>query len=237
MGFQIRRPSAGTPARRYFRATSGVVRGKFPSRKTARMVYHRGLLELDAIYLFETSPLIKSYRERPLRVCYPDGGQVRGFTPPFEVVLHTGDKALVDLRYSRPAQGVQPIQDSSVLRRFERLEAHLLRSGTPLVVLTDQVLRAQPRLTVLKDLYRQAPREIPTAHAAAVATALIEATLPDRFDAVARRLVSTGVDIYSLLLGGFLTCALDLPVTRETLIHLSKEAGHDWFHVSQQHGF
>jgi hypothetical protein len=34
------------------------MRGKFPSRKNGRMVHHEGLLELDAIYLFEASPLI-----------------------------------------------------------------------------------------------------------------------------------------------------------------------------------
>lgn len=237
MVMQIRRPPAGAQGRRHFRANTGVVRGKFPSRKNARMVYHRGLLELDAIYLFETSPLIESYRERPLRVLYPDGGQLRGYTPPFEVVLRGGEKVLVELQYTRPAQYVGAPEESARLHRRERLAAHLLRSGTRWVTLTDLELRGQPRLAVLKNIYRQAPRNIPTAHAAASAIASIQATLPERFDAVALRLAPTGVDIYSLLLGGFLTCTLDTQLTRETPIHLSKEAGHDWFHVSQQHGF
>jgi hypothetical protein len=234
---QIRRPPTGAQGRRHFRANTGVVRGKFPSRKNARMVFHRGLLELDAIYLFETSPLIESYRERPVRVLYPDGGQLRGYTPPFEVALRGGEKVLVELQYARPAQHVGAPQEPAKSHRRERLAAHLLRSGTRWIALTDLELRGQPRLTVLKDIYRQAPRNIPTAHAAAAAVASIQAFLPERFDVVALRLAPTGVDIYSLLLGGFLTCSLDAPLTRETSIHLSKEAGHDWFYVSQQHGF
>lgn len=237
MVMQIRRPPVSAEGRRHFRANTGVVRGKFPSRKNARMVYHRGLLELDAIYLFESSPLVESYRERPVRVLYPDGGQLRGYTPPFEVVLRGGEKVLVELQYARSAQQVGAPQESVRSHRRDRLAAHLLRSGTRWVTLTDLELRGQPRLAVLKDIYRQAPRNIPTAHAAAAAVASIQTFLPERFDVVALRLAPTGVDIYSLLLGGFLTCTLDAPLTRETPIHLSKEAGHDWFHVSQQHGF
>lgn len=52
-------------ARKVISPSGGIVRGKFPSRKNGRMIHHEGLLELDAIYLFETSPEIARYREQP----------------------------------------------------------------------------------------------------------------------------------------------------------------------------
>ncbi|WP_230369777.1 Tn7 transposase TnsA N-terminal domain-containing protein [Paludibacterium denitrificans] len=88
-------------AREVVRPTGTIVRGKFPSRKNGRMVDHEGLLELDAIYLFECSPEIVRYREQPLTLTYPDGHRLRRYTPDFELVLRSGEIILVEIKPTR----------------------------------------------------------------------------------------------------------------------------------------
>jgi len=84
--------------------SGGIVRGKFPSRKNGRMVHHEGLLELEAIYLFETSPRIVRYREQPITINYPDGARLRRYTPDFELVLTTGEIVLIEVKPIRSLQ-------------------------------------------------------------------------------------------------------------------------------------
>lgn len=221
--------------------SGGIVRGKFPSRKNARMVHHRGLLELDAIYLFETSPLIASYQEQPRTLNYPHGARLRRYTPAFELLLRSGEKILVEVMH---ADG---LKEAPRRERLDHIESHLRRSGIEFSVLTDEVVRLEPRLSTLKGIYSlalqrkafdpQTHRRPPSAAAAAVATASIAACLPVRLDILAPLLAPTGIDAFSLLLGGFLCCSLDAPVGPSTTVHLSKEIAHDWFHVSQAHGF
>ena len=74
-------------AREVVKPTGTIMRGNFPSRKNGRMVQHEGLLERDAIYLFEASYRIKQYREQPITIHYPDGARLRRYTPDFELVL------------------------------------------------------------------------------------------------------------------------------------------------------
>jgi len=45
------------------------------------MIGHEKLLELDAIYLFETAPQIERYVEQPEKIRYPDGALLRRYTP------------------------------------------------------------------------------------------------------------------------------------------------------------
>ena len=103
-GTWLGRSPAGDQHRRsreVVRPTGGIVRGKFPSRKNGRMVHHEGLLELDAIYLFEASPQIVRYREQPVTIKYPDGARLRRYTPDFELVLTTGEVVLIEVKPMR----------------------------------------------------------------------------------------------------------------------------------------
>gem|GEM_PF-7013236 len=154
--------------------SGGIVRGKFPSRKNARMVHHRGLLELDAIYLFETSPLIASYQEQPRTLNYPHGARLRRYTPAFELLLRSGEKILVEVMH---ADG---LKEAPRRERLDHIESHLRRSGIGFSVLTDEVVRLEPRLSTLKGIYSlalqhkafdpQTHRRPPSAAAAAVAS-------------------------------------------------------------------
>jgi hypothetical protein len=65
------------------------------------MIHHEGLLELDAIYIFETSPRIVRYREQMPAIRYADGARLRRYTPDFEVVLDTGETITVEVKAAR----------------------------------------------------------------------------------------------------------------------------------------
>jgi hypothetical protein len=85
-------------AREVISPSGGIMRGKFPSRKNGRMVHHEGLLELDAIYLLEASPLVTGYREQPTTITYPDGDRVRRYTPDLEVTLDGGASVWIEVK-------------------------------------------------------------------------------------------------------------------------------------------
>lgn len=228
------RTPAGDPHRRVREVVSpsgGIVRGKFPSRKNGRMVHHEGLLELDAIYLFETSPRIVSYREQPSTIHYPDGAKVRRYTPDLELALVSGEIVSIEVKPTRS------LADDAVRHKLACVAAHLSRSATPLVILTEKSLREEPRQSSLRWLYHQAARVPPTADAMRIALARCHRHFPISIKEADALLAECGVDPYSLLFAGLLRCSLETPVSLDTQINLTMESDDDWFCLAPEHGF
>jgi hypothetical protein len=218
-------------ARTIVRPTGGIVRGKFPSRKNGRMVQHEGLLELDAIYLFEASPLIARYREQPTTIRYPDGNLLRRYTPDFELLLTSGEVVMVEIKpFSR-------LCADEVRHKFERVAEHMNRDGTPFAVLTDLIIRDEPRLANLKWIYHRAARIPPTHSASTMALARHKHTFPVSISTANRLFEGTGTDTYSLLLAGRLKCNLGMALSLNSILTFPTETNHDWFRISQEHGF
>lgn len=217
-------------ARQIISPSGGIVRGKFPSRKNGRMVHHEGLLELDAIYLFETSPRVVRYREQPTTIHYPDGDRLRRYTPDFELVLTTGEVILVEVKPARS------LMDDAVRHKLDCVAAYLQLSARPFVILTEDVLRREPRQTNVRMIYHRAPRQPIPLDAARVALHRLRGQFPMSLTQGTERLARSGVGPYSLLLSGLLRCALDAPLDSETLLH--EMEGHDdaWFRIAQEHG-
>jgi len=139
-------------AREVLRSTGGIIRGKFPSRKTGRMVHYEGLLELDALYHFETSPLIVSYTEQPVRIHYPDGARLRRYTPDFQLHLADGQDVLIEVKPA--ANAVRP----ETCHALTQISAHFNRTAQAFELLTDEALRIEPRLSNLKVIHHAAAR-------------------------------------------------------------------------------
>lgn len=225
---------AGLPhqrARTLLRHTGGIVRGKFPSRKTGRMVHHEGLLEADAIYHFESSPLVLAYTEQPETIHYPDGHRLRRYTPDFELSLADGTSVLVEIK---PAELVAKAETK---HKLERVTEHFTRIGRVFVVLTDRQLRVEPRLGNLRWIYHQAPRIRPSLLKCDVALKRLAAHFPASIRVAKDLLIPVGLDPYSLLIAGRLACDLKQPVDFDTQLHLAQESGHAWFRLSDQFGF
>lgn len=231
--WQGRAPKGDTHhrARQVISPSGGIVRGKFPSRKNGRMVHHEGLLELEAIYLFETSPLIVRYREQPETIHYPDGARLRRYTPDFELVLSSGKVVLIEVK------PVRSLQDEEVRHKLDRIAEHMQRSATPFIILTDAVIRQEPRLSNLRWVYHRAARVPPSPDAVALAASRYRSRFPLAIHAAANLLGECGIDPYSLLLAGLALCPLHERLTPETLIHLTEETHDAWFYLAQEHGF
>lgn len=218
-------------ARNVISPSGGIIRGKFRSRKNGRMVHHEGLLELEAIYLFETSPRIVRYREQPVTIKYPDGARLRRYTPDFELVLITGEIVLIEVK------AVSSLQHEDVKHKLDCVTEYMRRSETTFVVLTDQVIRHEPRLSNLHLVNHRASRVPPTSDSIAVAINKYRNCFPLSLEAVTTLLDADGIDLYSLLLAGHLRCCLDQPISKETLIELNMEADDGWFCIAQEQGF
>lgn len=218
-------------SREVVRPTGGIVRGKFPSRKNGRMVHYEGLLELDAIYYFETSPNIVLYREQLAKIFYPDGARLRRYTPDFEVTLHTGE--VVNIEVKPKAKLVSP----EIREKFESISEYYARRGDPFVILHDEVIRKKPRLTNLKLIYHQAVRIPPNLHAAEIAVQRFSLEFPMSLSACIERLSTRQVCTFCLLMSGLLRCSLDQPITYETSIELSPDTNHAWFFLAKEYGF
>jgi hypothetical protein len=218
-------------SREVVRPTGGIVRGKFPSRKNGRMVHHEGLLELDAIYLFEASPQIVRYREQPVTIKYPDGARLRRYTPDFELVLTTGEVVLIEVKPMRS------LKDEEVRHKLDCVAAHLKRSAQVFVILTDEIIRQEPYLSNLRWVYHQAPRVSPSAEAGRTAVRRHRNRFPLPISTAVTLFGECGVDPYSLLLAGHLRCELGQAISPDTQITLATEADHGWFWISHEYCF
>lgn len=218
-------------ARTIVRHTGGIVRGKFPSRKNGRMVHHEGLLELDAIYLFEASPRVIRYREQPKTIQYPDGANLRRYTPDFELILDSGEAVLIEVK------PVRSLEDEAVRLKLEKVGTYLERSGQRFAILTGDILRQEPRQSNLRWLYHQAARVAPSTDLATMTVERYRSQFPLSLGTSATLFKAHGVDPYSLLLAGMLRCSLAHPLTQETQLTLASEADDGWFRIAQEHGF
>ncbi len=232
-GWKAREPSGPSHSRvrTVITPSGGIMRGKFPSRKNGRMVHHEGMLELAAVYLFEASPAIDSYREQPKQITYPDGDRVRKYTPDFELILKDGSIVWVE---------VKPLSSQAhddVKHKLKQVAMHMSRSGITYVVLDDHVLRQEPRLSNVKLIWHMAPAHRQTFARAGSVLAKHAGKFPLPISDANELLEADGMDVYSLLLIGLITCDLDEPINAATALNLSKEAGHVWFSLSSEHGF
>ncbi|RST46973.1 TnsA endonuclease N-terminal domain-containing protein [Variovorax sp. DXTD-1] len=228
-----RKPAGDTHlrSREVLSPSGGIMRGKFPSRKNGRMVHHEGLLELDAIYLFEASPAIDGYREQPTQIPYPDGDRVRRYTPDFEVRLIDGRVVLIEVKPTAA------LASAETAHKLARIADHMHRSGQPFVVLTEQVLRREPRQSNIRTICHRAPRVLPSPRLARIALERCIAQLPTTLSEATRHFAQHDIDLYSLLMMGLLRCPLEKePIGPATCITSTTEANDGWFWLSEEHG-
>jgi hypothetical protein len=195
------------------------------------MVHYEGLLELHAIYLFETSPRITRYREQPSTLLYPDGARLRRYTPDFELALDTDKVVLVEVKPQRN------LNDIEIQHKLRCVTDFLRSSSQSFVVLDDLAIRNEPRLTNLRWIYHRAARVPPTDYAALNAIRRWGIKFPMSLHDSSVCLSGSGVDVFSLLLAGWLSCSLEVSINENTFLNLTTESDNDWFWIAKEYGF
>ncbi len=217
------------PVRKIVTRSGGIPRGLFPSRKNNRMVGYEHLLEADACVLFEMSPQIASYREQPIRISFPDGDRSRLYTPDYQLELKDGRQFLVEIKPARRLAAPE------IRAKFDHIEEHMHRLGLPFLVLTDEVIRAQPRLTNLRRLRYEAP--LTTVDYDAIRRGLGTIPRPEIYTLEQLIKILGSSAVVDLLMRGHATCPLDRPLSHDTPVNLSLESNHEWFLIDDRTGF
>ncbi len=123
--------------------------GKFASVKTGRVAWYEALTERDCMYLLDFDPDVISWREQPLRIRFTYRGKTHRYTPDLEV--HRGaKKQLIEVK---PKHKVDS-GEWDVL--FRAASSVCEQEGYEFLVLTEEVIRLQPRLENVKLLWKYA---------------------------------------------------------------------------------
>lgn len=121
--------------------------GKFPSRKACRPVWWESGLERDFLYLLELDSDVLSYSEQEVRIMYKLDGKRRHYTPDF-MVIRVDKRQIVEVKPEHKAS-------SDEYKRLFRIAKNICsRQGYDFVVVTEKIIRLQPRLDNVRLLYR-----------------------------------------------------------------------------------
>ena len=123
--------------------------GKFSSVKTGRVSWYESLLERDYMYLLDFDLEVKSWHEQPLRIRYNLDGKTHFYTPDLEI--HRGSKKqIVEVKS-------QDQVDSGKWDCLFRIATSICKEeGYEYVVVTDKMIRQQPKLENIKRLWKYA---------------------------------------------------------------------------------
>lgn len=121
-------------------------RGYFPSKKLNRMVQFESLLERDAIYLFEFSPGIVSYREQPELILYEYECKTRKYYPDFEVIFKAGRPLHVEVKPE------QKLKCPKLADKFKAIHQRYQSHDANFLIFTEELIRQKPLLSNLKTI-------------------------------------------------------------------------------------
>jgi hypothetical protein len=183
------------------------VTGWFPSWKLGRMIKYESRLERDYLFLLDYDPAVVGVRGQWPRVRYLLDDKYRTYWPDF-TVERTGKRQIVEVK---PAEKARKLEN---VRRFRAIRQVCLNRGYEFVLVTDEAIRAQPRLRNVKLLWRYSRVPVWPRHQLACQEffgARAEASLGDLAEHLA--LLGAGRDVlYSMMFHGVLLFDLHRPV-------------------------
>ena len=112
----------------------GKVRGQFPSYKMHRMIAWESQLERRACYLFEFSPGVVAFREQPIKFLIPYFGQIKRYTPDFELIFESGEICYVEIK---PKSKLEAPENNSF---FKAVFKELKSLGYLFIIITEEEL-------------------------------------------------------------------------------------------------
>jgi len=131
--------------------------GKFASVKTGRVAWYESLLEKDFMYLLDYDRDVSYWHEQPLRIRFNHGGKVNRYTPDLEV-HRAAQKQLIEVK---PKDKVDSGEWDVLFRAASSI---CEQEGYEFLVLTEEVIRMQPRLENVKILWKYARTPVLAQH-------------------------------------------------------------------------
>jgi len=136
--------------------------GKFASVKTGRIAWYESLLERDYMYLLDFDPRVTYWHEQPFKIRYFLEGQTHSYTPDVEV-HRDAKKQVIEVKS-------QVQVDSGRFDIVFRSAASICADdGYEYLVVTDKMIRQQPKLENIKKLWKYARTPILAQHQLLVA--------------------------------------------------------------------
>jgi hypothetical protein len=205
-------------ARKVIRRGTRRTVGKFPTLKPKkRCVHWESMLERDFYYLLEIDHDVISYREQPLKIEYFLDGKKHRYTPDL-LVERAMRKQIVEVK---PKKKVQKYD--SLFRIASRI---CQENGYEFLVVTDEEIRAQPKLDNIKLLWRYSRTHICPQHQIACHEFFgmrNEASLREVLEFFASGGISQQV-VYGLLYWGILEINLMIPIDVNSTVSLPRTA-------------
>ncbi len=140
-------------SRRVVRRTTHRVVGRFPSLKCRKVIHWESQLERDMARLLEFDPAVLTYAEQPEPLLYKEDGKVRKHTPDFLVETNGGPIIIEVKPYDQAIS--EPWRS-----RLLRFEAEYQKQGIRYLVMTDQEIRREPRLSNVITLLRYQRQDV-----------------------------------------------------------------------------
>jgi hypothetical protein len=189
--------------------------GKFASVKTGRVAWYESLLEKDFMYLLDYDRDVSYWHEQPLRIRFSHGAKVHRYTPDLEV-HRAAQKQLIEVK---PKHEVDS-GEWDVL--FRAASSVCEQEGYEFLVVTDEIIRLQPRLENVKLLWKYARTPVLPQHQI-ICSELFQSrkdqpvTLDDLIQIFTSKQIPTQT-LYSLLFWGALEFDLMQPLDRDSRI-------------------
>jgi hypothetical protein len=134
------------PSRKIPRRGSKKNIGKFPSFKMRKTLWWEALTERDAMFLFEYDREVTSYEEQPAPIFYTLNDKRHRYTPDFRVVR--GEQ--IEIVEVKPEDKLESEELKEV---FSQIRQECERVGQKFIVITDKMIRVEPKLGNIKMLY------------------------------------------------------------------------------------
>ncbi|MGL5339137.1 MAG: TnsA endonuclease N-terminal domain-containing protein [Aeromonas veronii] len=201
------------------RPTTGRVVGFYPSTKNNRLVAWESQLKQKACALFEFSADVVSYREQPITIYFESDGQMRRYTPDFELRFHDGRSMYLEVKPFAKLQG------HSVKRRFQQVARFWEMHGQQFGVITDielhhptlqrnlKLLRAHQRVHVPDEVWLRIGH-------------WLRAIGSVTFEQLAE-LLNSPTQVYALIAQQVLHVDLLTPFSPTTTLHSPEGIGHE----------
>jgi hypothetical protein len=189
------------PSRKIPRRGSKKNIGKFPSLKMEKTLWWEALTERDAMFLYEYDREVISYEEQPEPIFYFLNGKRHRYTPDFRVV-RVGQVAIVEVKPEAK------LESEELKEAFAEIRIECEKMGQEFIVITDKMIRVEPKLGNIKMLYRYAMIPILLRHQI-LCREFLESKREPRLEALADFLASKRIEdtkqlVYALVYHGYL---------------------------------